>query len=122
MHTNALETSSTREIHIANASSNKMQYSGSPSCSMFDCLAVCLAVCQAVGRWVLGRLAVLFGQLASCPVGWLAVLKASEQIKASENPERFYDHMCYHTTANHVAHQFDLWQFDHRGCCGDIMV
>ena len=65
MHTNALETSSKQEIHVAiNTSSNKMQYSR----GMFGCLAVWLFVwLLAVGRRVFGYLAIwLFGYLAVC--------------------------------------------------------
>ena len=97
MHTNALETSSKQEIHVANASSNRMEYSHSHSHGIFGCLVVgclgvwlfeCLFVC------LFGRLSVwLIDCLTVWPVGRLAVLEASEQLNASGYPHKFYDHV-----------------------------
>ena len=56
------------------------------------------------------------------PVGRLAVLKASEQLKALEKPHKFYDHEWLSRDGKPRCPLVRFVAIDHRGCCGAITV
>ena len=71
----------------------------------------------------------MFGYLAVWPVGCLSnspgelsVLKAREQLKASENPEEVFDHVGLSRDGKSHCPPVQFEEFDHRGCCGAITV
>ena len=66
-------------------------------------------------------MACLADWLFDCLANWL-FLKHRNSLKRQKILTSLMIMCGYHATANHIAHRFDLWPFDHRGCCGAITV